>query len=226
MKDNTYACSFWLPERMRDVLTKIHKWKFLSNVLHQPEKSYFCIMRIISGKFRGRQLRPPKGLPARPTTDRTREALFNILQNQVDISDLQVLDLFSGTGSVSLEFLSRGAQKVVSVDKHRKSIGYLKSQLKALQLEDKAQAVAGDAFTFLQRTTDRFDLIFMDPPYELPNQELLILTSFERALLNPEGILILEHRTGKDYAHLPNYDFTKTYGDSSLSFFFSQEKES
>lgn len=178
-------------------------------------------MRIIAGKFKSRQIRAPKNLPARPTTDRTKESLFNILHNYIDFDDISVLDLFCGTGNISLECISRGANPVYSVDSHKGSIRFLKKIVNEWQVSAASKSFSMDAKKFLKTTDQQFQLIFMDPPYEMPAQHELINLVHDRKLLTEDGILILEHRTGKDYSDLENFQFSRTYGDSSLSFFFS-----
>lgn len=178
-------------------------------------------MRIIAGKFKSRQIRAPKNLPARPTTDRTKESLFNILNNYLDFEGISVLDLFCGTGNISLECISRGATPVYSVDKHTGSIRFVKKIMAEWQISADSQCFSIDAKKFLQTTTQKFELIFMDPPYDMPNQDELIKLVHDHQLLTEDGIMILEHRTGSDYSELKNFQFVRTYGDSSLSFFFS-----
>lgn len=178
-------------------------------------------MRIIAGKFKSRQIRAPKNLPARPTTDRTKESLFNILHNYMDFEGITVLDLFCGTGNISLECISRGASLVYSVDSHNGSIRFLKKIMNEWQVSSASKTFSMDAKKFLQTIDQQFELIFMDPPYDMPDQHQLIELILHRKLLTDDGILILEHRTGTDYSELENFQFIRSYGDSSLSFFFS-----
>lgn len=143
-------------------------------------------MRIISGKHGGRILKEFKGCAVRPTSDRAREALFNILGN---VSGLTFLDLFSGTGAIGLESLSRGADPVTMVDVSRESVEIIKSNLSVLK--ESAEVVNEDAFSFVKRTNKKFDIIFLDPPYNVDAQEV-IKTVAERKLLNEGGLLIYE----------------------------------
>ena len=179
-------------------------------------------MRIISGKYRGRSIRPPKGLPVRPTTDRTKESLFNILTNYFDLEGLKVLDLFSGTGNISLEFVSRGVQRVVAVDAHYGCLNFLKKQLRELQFTN-FQTIKRDVKKYVASTTDRFDIIFMDPPYAMDGQEAVIDTIINRDLLLPNGMLIVEHYHLKDFSKCPGFLFSRKYGDSSISLFSPEE---
>lgn len=178
-------------------------------------------MRIIAGKFKSRQIKAPKNIPARPTTDRTKESLFNILNNYLNFEGLAVLDLFCGTGNISLECISRGASPVYAVDKHRGSVRFLKKILSEWGISGDAHCISMEAKKFLQNTDQQFELIFMDPPYDMPHQQELINLIHDRNLLADEGMMILEHRTGSDYSELKHFQFVRTYGDSSLSFFFS-----
>src|SRR5688572_11806398 len=123
-------------------------------------------MRIIGGAFKGKTIKVPKDLPVRPTTDFAKEGLFNILNNRVDFSELRVLDLFSGTGHISMEFASRGSSNVVAVDKNFKCAGFLRSVNKEYNFN--INAVKSDVFDFLKNVGPGFDLIFADPPYDLP----------------------------------------------------------
>ncbi len=175
-------------------------------------------MRIISGKYRGRTIHPPKGLPVRPTTDRTKESLFNILTNYFDFEGLAVLDLFSGTGNISLEFISRGAKRIVAVDAHHGCLGFLKKQLVALEFRD-FQTIKRDVKKYIQSGNEQFDIIFMDPPYAMDGQEKIIEGIFSRNLLLPDGMLIVEHYHLKDFSQQEGFLFSRKYGDSSISFF-------
>lgn len=175
-------------------------------------------MRVIAGKYGGRPIKTPKGLPVRPTTDRTREALFNILEQRLVWEETVVLDLFSGTGSVSLECWSRGAKSVISVDRNRKCVQAIKTLFKEFSLEN-GTVIQADVRQFLKTKNASFDLIFMDPPYDMPAQEDLIKLIKERKLLSPEGTFILEHRSQKDFSQVEGFEERRDYGSSSLSFF-------
>lgn len=175
-------------------------------------------MRIIAGKYRGRVINPPKGLPVRPTTDQAREGLFNILTHSVGLEDIRVLDLFAGTGMVSLEFHSRGAAHVTSVDKHRKCVAFMDRCRKDFQIRD-WDIQQGDTLGYLRHTIERFDLIFMDPPYDMPEKELLVQTIFNRDLLREDGQVILEHRSSEAFDYHPNFEQQRSYGTSTFSFF-------
>jgi 16S rRNA (guanine966-N2)-methyltransferase len=137
-------------------------------------------MRIISGSHKGRKINAPKNLPVRPTTDRAKEALFNILSNKYDLGSQDVLDLFSGTGNISFEFASRNTQNIIAVDKNNKCVNFIKETSKNLNLN-------------INKTERKFDIIFADPPYNcLFHNELKDLI-IDRKLINEGGCLIIEH---------------------------------
>lgn len=119
-------------------------------------------MRIISGNNRGKKIIAPKNLPVRPTTDKSKEALFNILQNNYEIQNLKILDLFSGTGNISYEFASRGALKIYSIDKNIKCTNFIKQT--SINLGMNIKVIKSDAFKFIKNTKHKFDIIFLDPP--------------------------------------------------------------
>lgn len=176
-------------------------------------------MRIIAGIYGGRSWHPPKGLPVRPTTDRTREALFNVLQNRMSFEGAAVLDLFSGTGGISLESLSRGATKVVAVDRHRGCVQALRTALKTFNAPPIVQTVQRDVRKYAKEVKESFDFIFLDPPYDMPAQSDIVQNLLTRNALNEGGIMVLEHRSNTSYAHVPGFVEVRKYGDSSLSFF-------
>lgn len=175
-------------------------------------------MRIIGGTYKGKQIIAPKNLPVRPTTDFAKEGLFNILNNKLDFNDLTVLDLFCGTGNISLEFASRGAQKIYSVDKHSPCLFFLKDTAKALKLNNIFTDRA-DVFKYLEKAHSTFDVIFADPPYELENIEMIHELVFKNKLLNEDGLLIIEHGQRTDLSARENYIETRKYGNVHFSFF-------
>jgi 16S rRNA (guanine966-N2)-methyltransferase len=175
-------------------------------------------MRIIGGSLRGLRLNPPKNLPVRPTTDLAKEALFNILQNQIAFEDIKVLDLFSGTGNISLEFASRGAEQVVSVDRSIQCVHYLRDMARQHGLSS-IKVYKDDVFKYLQHETDQFDLIFADPPYDLNRIPDLPKIIFEKNMLLPGGLLIVEHQSMQNLSNHPAFVEQRKYGHSSFSFF-------
>lgn len=175
-------------------------------------------MRIIGGKHKGLRLRPPSNLPVRPTTDLAKEALFNILQNQIDFEELTVLDLFAGTGNITFEFASRGASRVLAVDQYGKCAKFVKDTATELGLAG-VEAIKADAVRFITRETEAFGLVFADPPYDwslLPQLPEMVL---QAGLLKPEGLLIVEHPSTRKLAPHPAWQETRKYGYSSFSFY-------
>ncbi len=175
-------------------------------------------MRIIGGTHAGLRLNPPTGLPVRPTTDMAKEALFNILNNRMAFDGIAALDLFCGTGNMAFELASRGAAPVTAVDVHAKCLQFVNMTAGKLKL-DAITTVRADAMKFLAACKERFELIFADPPYDLPQLPQLPDLVFANGLLKPGGTLILEHSTNRKVNHHPNFDETRQYGYSSFSFF-------
>jgi 16S rRNA (guanine(966)-N(2))-methyltransferase RsmD len=179
-------------------------------------------MRIIGGKYKGRVIRPPKGLPVRPTTDQAKEGLFNILAHRFELEGARVLDVFAGTGNMSYEFLSRGADSVTAVDRHPKCVQYIQEQFRVLEA-DRSKALRSDVGRFLGKDTGNYDLVFMDPPYGMEGLLELVETSFRRNLLAEEGWVILEHPSREDYSHSVYFYELRKYGSSSFSIFQAPE---
>lgn len=177
-------------------------------------------MRIISGKFKGRILNPPLARwNTRPTMDFTREALFNILENKMDLTTVKVLDLFGGTGSVSFEFVSRGCQSIVYVDINPACLRYVEAEKKMFGISGELRLVRDDALRFLNRQVEKFDIVFCDPPYDYLHYEAVYNLIFEKNVLNTDGMLILEHNNKKHFNHLPYFVQLRKYGASYFSFF-------
>ena len=181
-------------------------------------------MRIIGGIYKGKQLFAPKNLPVRPTTDFAKEGLFNILNNKIDFEEITVLDLFCGTGNISLEFASRGAQKIYAVDKHTPCLNFVKDTAKSLKLNN-IFIERADVFKYLEKTHSTYDLIFADPPYELENIANIHELVFSRNLLKANGLLIIEHGKPTDLSAQKNYLETRKYGNVHFSFFTQSIEE-
>lgn len=148
-------------------------------------------MRVITGSARGRRLRELEGMETRPTTDRVKEGLFNVLQ--CDIEGRRVLDLFAGTGQLGIECLSRGAASAVFVDRRADAVKLVRENLSVTGLQDRARVVRGDSMEYLRTLREKFDLVFLDPPYQagLLEPALEALAGFD--ILNPHGIIVAEH---------------------------------
>lgn len=175
-------------------------------------------MRIISGKFRGRQLTPPKNISARPTTDFAKESLFNLLQNRLDFDGLNVLDLFAGTGGIGLECVSRGAASVTAVELAHTQQNLIINTCKQLGITN-LQVIRGDVFKFIKSNPGRFDLIFADPPYSLESLPTIPNLIFENNLLREGGLFVLEHGDKHNFAALPHFQEMRKYGSVHFSFF-------
>ena len=175
-------------------------------------------MRIISGRYRGRTIVPPRNLRARPTTDFAKENLFNVLTNLVDFEELDVLDLFSGTGSISYEFASREARSVTSVEVNSVHHNFIRQTARDLKFEN-FYAVKANAFLYLKSCTKQFDLIFSDAPYDLEGSDEVVRLVFERDLLREDGLLIFEHSKEQDFSNHENFWQLRSYGSVQFSFF-------
>ncbi|MCQ2229924.1 MAG: RsmD family RNA methyltransferase [Bacteroidales bacterium] len=176
-------------------------------------------MRVVSGELRGRRFNPPDNFSARPTTDFAKENLFNVLTNIVDFEELKVLDIFSGTGSITYEFVSRGCKNVTSVEMNFKHQRFIADTIKAFGIQKEARSIKADAFKFLQATMDTYDLIFADPPFDLEEASKLPDIIMERHLLKPGGMFILEHSGAGKYNGHPDFKQTRSYGKVNFTFF-------
>lgn len=175
-------------------------------------------MRIISGKFRGRQIRPPSNLPARPTTDYAKESLFNILNHTVEFEGLEVLDLFAGTGGISYEFFSRGCGSVTAVDLNPRCIRFIREMAAGMQAEN-LQVVRANCFQFLKKPYRSWDLVFADPPYDLDGIDQLPGLILGTGILKPGGLFILEHSRDFSFEQHPCFEQHRDYGSVNFSFF-------
>ncbi len=175
-------------------------------------------MRIIGGQFKRKIIHVPAGLPVRPTTDKAREALFNILANHFDFEGLKVLDLFAGTGAISAEFVSRGASRVVSVDSNQRCIMFMR-QLASQLSTDTHVIVKADVFRFLKSVKDGFDIIFADPPYDLDRMRTIPDMVFNADLIREDGWLILEHPSTIRFDDHPYFFRISQYSKVHFSFF-------
>lgn len=176
-------------------------------------------MRIISGKYKGRRIFPPKNLPVRPTTDMSKEALFNVLNNHFNFAGLKVLDLFAGTGNISYEFASRGSDNITSVDGDFGCVKFIKQT--ATEYDFNIAAIKSDVFTFVEKCKSSYDIIFADPPYALDQKifDKLVLSIFDKSLLHDDGMMVIEHSKYTKLDHLSHFSFKKSYGGSIFSFF-------
>ncbi len=175
-------------------------------------------MRIISGKYKGRRITGNKIFNARPTTDFARESMFNILNNYFFFDQIRVLDLFSGSGSISFEFISRGCKNVELVESDSKNYKLICNTIKDLNIED-LRPIKGDAFWYLEKCAIGYDIIFADPPFDLKGIENIPIKVFERNLLKEEGWLILEHSKNYNFKDYSGFKEERKYGAVHFSIF-------
>lgn len=176
-------------------------------------------MRIISGTLKGRRLQPPKNLPVRPTTDRAKESLFNILMHQYDFDEATVLDLFAGTGSIGYEFASRGVKQVVAVDNNVQCVNFITKTAENLALP--ITVVRAPVLRFMERISTSYNFIFADPPYAFSIEEYreLIEFIFSKNALQIGGLLVVEHAEQMDLSALTHFREARNYGGCIFSFF-------
>ena len=176
-------------------------------------------MRIITGKYKGRHFEIPRSFSARPTTDFAKENLFNVLQGYIDFSEEPTaLDLFSGTGSITLELVSRGCGRVVSVELDTRHYRLICQFLDKLQ-DTAAMPIRADVFQYLAKCREQFDFIFADPPYTLPQIPELPNIVLSRNLLKEDGLFVLEHGKSNDFSQHPRFLEHRSYGSVNFSFF-------
>lgn len=175
-------------------------------------------MRIISGKYKSRRFRVPKNFRARPTTDMAREGLFNILNNIIDWEQTEALDLFSGTGGVALEFVSRGCPRVFSVESNTKNHAFIQNIKKELDAKE-LLTIKADVFSFMKSCNQSFDLIFADPPYDFVQLHIIPEKILKHNLLSDNGILVLEHSESNNFSEHPLFKEERKYGSVHFTFF-------
>lgn len=176
-------------------------------------------MRIISGKLRARRFSVPKNFPSRPTTDFAKEGLFNILEHQIDLFDLNILDLCAGTGNISFELLSRESGAVTAVDINLNCLRFIRKNAEEMKISDDIRTVRMDILHFLKLTEESYDLIFSDPPYAYKQHADIAQIVFDRELLNEGGLLVIEHGKDVDLSGITQFDFFRNYGGVHFSFF-------
>lgn len=175
-------------------------------------------MRIITGLYKGRHFDIPRTFKARPTTDFAKENIFNVINGYVDLDGAMALDLFAGTGSISLELLSRGCRMVESVELDRDHAAFIRSCMKKIGAENNV-LVRGDVIRFVKSCRRKYDFIFADPPYameQLPELPALILS---RGILKDGGLLVFEHGKHNDFSSLEGFVEHRAYGSVNFSLF-------
>ncbi|MCF8308369.1 MAG: 16S rRNA (guanine(966)-N(2))-methyltransferase RsmD [Bacteroidales bacterium] len=175
-------------------------------------------MRIISGKYDYIQLRPPKSLPVRPTTDKTKESVFNVLKSYLAFEESEALDLFAGTGNMAFEFLSRGCPQVTAVEKDSKAVSFMRDTAKRYGVEE-LKVVKTDVFHFLEDTKVSFDVIFADPPYDMEGLRSIPELIFENGVLKDNGWLMIEHSKHHVLSDMDYFDEERKYGRTRISIF-------
>ncbi len=177
-------------------------------------------MRIIAGELKGRRLDPPaRSWPTRPTTDFSREGLFNILHNRIDFESLHALDLFGGSGSHSFELISRGCEDVTYVDNFKGCIDFVRLKAKEWDIESRIHITSDDVLKYIQRGHPPFNYIFAGPPYPLKELGQLPQLIFANKLLTPDGLFILEHNFKYEFSKYKHFVEIRKYGSTLFSFF-------
>jgi 16S rRNA (guanine(966)-N(2))-methyltransferase RsmD len=176
-------------------------------------------MRIISGKYGGRKINPPAKMPhTRPTTDIAKEGLFNILQNRMDFEGISTLDLFGGTGSISYELASRGAENLTIVEKDPQMHDFIRQNMKMLGVQN-VKVLKMDIFQYMDFCTQQFDFIFAGPPYALNTIDEIPKTVITKNLVIKDGWFVLEHTPRNNYETYTGFAFQRNYGTTVFSFF-------
>lgn len=176
-------------------------------------------MRIISGLYKSRKIAAPKNLPVRPTTDMAKESLFNILNNLYYFDEVTVLDLFAGTGNISYEFASRGAQQITCVDQHFACIKFINETAKKFEMP--IETIKADVFKFLEKASFKVNIVFADPPYDFSDEDFAKIPQlvFQNDFLLKDGILVVEHSKHTNLSEVHHFSYSKSYGGSVFSFF-------
>ncbi|MBD5178684.1 MAG: RsmD family RNA methyltransferase [Muribaculaceae bacterium] len=179
-------------------------------------------MRIIRGKFGRRRFDVPTNITARPTTDFARENIFNVLDNYLDFDGITAIDLFAGTGAISLELVSRGAASVVAVEKAPTQFRFIEKVRQQLNCNE-LTVVRGDALKYIESTVSPVGFIFADPPYDMENFECVPETILSSGACGEETIVVVEHSKKQDFSHLPEFRQHRAYGSVNFSIFCKTE---
>ena len=176
-------------------------------------------MRIIRGKLKSRRIGVPKSFPSRPTTDFAKEGLFNILENKIELEDLVILDLCSGTGNISFEFISRDVKNVTCVDSNFFSIRHIRKVAQEFDVENQIYTLKDDILKYLNNCSNKFDIVFCDPPYDLDIHKKVHQLIIEKGVLIKNGLLIIEHGKKTTLKDLKYFQFERSFGNVIFSFF-------
>lgn len=175
-------------------------------------------MRIIRGKYGKRRFDVPHNITARPTTDFAKENIFNVIENIEDIEGKNVLDLFAGTGAISLEFISRGAASVTAVEMAATQANFIRSVKEKLG-DNGLRVIRGDVFKFITSATRPYDIVFADPPYDHPRFEEIPELILNSSVTSPGTLVIIEHNAKHDFSNLPGFEQHRSYGSVNFSIF-------
>lgn len=175
-------------------------------------------MRVITGKYKGRRFDVPRTFKARPTTDCAKENIFNVLRAYIDFDSIRALDLFGGTGSISLELLSRGCSQVTTLEYNRQHFLFIRKTMRELA-DPASQVLHGDALRYIPRCHEQFDFVFADPPYTLPELPTLPRLILDSETLRPGGLLVFEHGKRNNFEDMPEFIEHRAYGSVNFSIF-------
>lgn len=175
-------------------------------------------MRIVSGIYKGRRFSPPNSIKARPTTDMAREALFNVMAQEIYLHDIDVLDLFAGTGAISLEFLSRGARSATAIEIDFVAKKFMETLKREWQVPN-LKIVKADVFKLMKNPNQSFDLVFADPPYAHPKFADIPTLILNSGWLKKDGLLIIEHSSDNTFEEHPAFSRHRNYGNVNFTFF-------
>ena len=175
-------------------------------------------MRIIRGKYGRRRFDVSTNITARPTTDFARENIFNVLENYVDFEGLSALDLFAGTGAITFEFLSRECADVTAVEKSATQYNFIRKVAQQLNVQN-LNLVKGDALRFIDTCIKKFDVIFADPPYDMPDFASVPERVLSSQMLRPGTVFVIEHNKHHDFSSLPGFREHRAYGSVNFSIF-------
>ena len=176
-------------------------------------------MRVISGIYKRRRFEVPRTFKARPTTDFAKENIFNVLNGYIDFEEnITALDLFAGTGSISIELVSRGCDRVISIEKDRQHHAFINNVMQQVKT-NKCIPICGDALRYISHSNEQFDFIFADPPYALKELANIPNLIFQHNLLKTNGIFVLEHGKDNDFSQHEHFVEHRAYGSVNFSIF-------
>ncbi len=181
-------------------------------------------MRIITGKLKGRRFDAPKDVQVRPTSDRAKEGLFNVIEARRFINNTRVLDLFAGSGNLSFEAISRGARSALMIEASTNAVKHMMKVAETFGIADQVSAMAMPVERFLKQRSSKYDIIFADPPYDWPEIPEMVEQVLNDGWLESDGWFILEHDVRHLFHDHPRCVFTKPYGRTVVSVFMLAEK--